>query len=700
MGVKLREINSDNKIATAKVTANSRNKRPITSLMNSNGISTATNDNVRETNVKAICCAPLRDACKGCIPCSIWRAIFSIMTMASSTTKPVAMVRAIKVRLLTLKPNAYIREKVAISDSCTTTVGINVAVKVGKKVKFTTTTKKMAKPNSICTWTATFIPSVVVPLSLMGTFALMYALGFSVNNLTLMALTIATGFVVDDAIVMIENIARHIEQGMQPLQASLKGAQQIAFTLVSLTLSLVAVLIPLLFMSDVIGRLFREFAVTLAVAILLSLLISLSLTPMMCARLLRAPRASTPPAAGSGSEASSAVGPTEGTQTTPADERADDEGPRFGRWYIALAERVLDRVYLFYERSLGWVLKHQKLTLLLTLATLLLTAGMYWVVPKGFFPQQDAGLVQVITQGPQSASFSTMQRLQQKAAEQIMQDEDVAAVTSFVGVDGSNATLNTGHMQVVLKPFGERQQTAAEVAKRIGANFDLDPELQIFLQPIQELTVDDQISRLPFQLAVSDPDHRDLQRWLPEWLEVLEGLPELEEVTSNMQDKGHQLLLNIDRDTAARLGISKSTIDEALYDAYGQRLISTIYTQSAQYRVVLEVAPEYRQQVDDLELLYVPGRDGGLVPLSVLVEPELLPMSLSVERLDQFPAAHVSFSLAPGVSLSEAVEAIEGSLIEADMPGSSELHLLGAAHAFEASLSTSLWLLLAAVLTM
>ncbi len=550
------------------------------------------------------------------------------------------------------------------------------------------------------TWTATFIPSVVVPLSLMGTFALMYALGFSVNNLTLMALTIATGFVVDDAIVMIENIARHIEQGMQPLQASLKGAQQIAFTLVSLTLSLVAVLIPLLFMSDVIGRLFREFAVTLAVAILLSLLISLSLTPMMCARLLRAPRASTPPAAGSGSASTPAAGPTEGTQTSSADERADGEGPRFGRWYIALAERVLDRVYLFYERSLGWVLKHQKLTLLLTLATLLLTAGMYWVVPKGFFPQQDVGLVQVITQGPQSASFSTMQRLQQKAAEQIMQDEDVAAVTSFVGVDGSNATLNTGHMQVVLKPFGERQQTAAEVAKRIGANFDLDPELQIFLQPIQELTVDDQISRLPFQLAVSDPDHRDLQRWLPEWLEVLEGLPELEEVTSNMQDKGHQLLLNIDRDTAARLGISKSTIDEALYDAYGQRLISTIYTQSAQYRVVLEVAPEYRQQVDDLELLYVPGRDGELVPLSVLVEPELLPMSLSVERLDQFPAAHVSFSLAPGVSLSEAVEAIEGSLVEADMPGSSELHLLGAAHAFEASLSTSLWLLLAAVLTM
>jgi len=551
------------------------------------------------------------------------------------------------------------------------------------------------------TWTATFIPSVVVPLSLIGTFALMYALGFSINNLTLMALTIATGFVVDDAIVMIENIARHIEQGMKPLQASLKGAQQIAFTLVSLTLSLVAVLIPLLFMSDVIGRLFREFAVTLAVAILLSLLISLTLTPMMCARLLRAPRDTTAQEVdASGAHGADEAGQASDTTGSRADLDIHDDGPRFGRWYIVLAERVLQQVYRFYERSLGWVLKHQKLTLLLTLATLLLTAGMYWLVPKGFFPQQDAGLVQVITQGPQNASFSTMQRLQEKAAKQVMQDPDVEAVTSFVGVDGSNATLNTGHMQVVLKPFGERQKTAAEVAKRIGASFNLDPELQIFLQPVQELTVDDQISRLPFQLAVSDPDHRALQRWLPEWLEVLQDLPELEEVTSNMQDKGQQLLLNIDRDTAARLGISKSTIDEALYDAYGQRLISTIYTQSAQYRVVLEVAPEYRRQVDDLELLYVPGREGALVPLSVLVEPELRPMSLSVERLDQFPAAHVSFSLAPGVSLSEAVQAIEDSVTEAQMPDSSELRLLGAAHAFEASLSTSLWLLLAAVLTM
>ncbi len=528
------------------------------------------------------------------------------------------------------------------------------------------------------TWTATFIPSVVVPLSLVGTFAVMYALGFSINNLTLMALTIATGFVVDDAIVMIENIARHIEQGMKPLQAALKGAQQIAFTLVSLTLSLVAVLIPLLFMGDVIGRLFREFAVTLAVAILLSLLISLTLTPMMCARLLRAPQAKT------------------------EQDKAHEQSikPRWGRYYIALAEYLLNKVYRFYERSLEVVLAHQRVTLLLTLATLLLTVGLYWLVPKGFFPQQDVGLVQVITQGPQSASFATMQRLQQQAAEHIMQDPDVAAVTSFVGVDGNNTTLNTGQMQVVLKPFNERQSTADEVAKRIGASFDLVPEMQVFLQPVQELTVEDQISRLPYQLAISDPDYETVQRWLPQWLEVLEQLPELDEVTTNMQDKGHQLLLTIDRDAAARLGISKATIDEALYDAYGQRLISTIYTQSAQYRVVLEVAPEFRRRPEDLELLYVPGRDGVLVPLSVLVTPELQPMSLSVERLDQFPAAHVSFSLAPGVSLSEAVQAIEHSLTAAQMPHSSELHLLGAAHAFEASLSTSLWLLLAAVMTM
>ena len=575
------------------------------------------------------------------------------------------------------------------------------------------------------TWTATFIPSVVVPLSLVGTFALMYALGFSINNLTLMALTIATGFVVDDAIVMIENIARHIEQGMQPLAASLKGAKQIAFTLVSLTLSLVAVLIPLLFMSDVIGRLFREFAVTLAVAIMLSLLISLTLTPMMCARLLRAPQGATPKDTPSQDTPSHDMSPHDrpaqsgGTQDAAQDakhehssehtpnngfedkkESTQDEGPIFGKAYIALAERVLDRVYQFYAHSLGWVLEHQRLTLLITVGTLLLTAGMYAWVPKGFFPQQDSGLIQVITQGPQNASFATMQRLQKRAAEKVLADPDVQAVTSFVGVDGSNATLSTGHMQVVLRPFSERTGSAAQIAKRIGAQFELEPELQVFLQPVQELTVDDQVSRLPFQLALSDPDHRLLSQWVPDWLEVLQSLPELDEVASNVQEKGHQVRLHIDRDTAARLGISKSTIDEALYDAYGQRLISTIYTQSAQYRVVLEVAPEFRQGVDNLDVLYVPGRGGALVPLSVLAEAELAPMALSIERLDQFPAAQLSFSLADDVSLSSAVQAIEHSLEAADMPDSTELHLLGAAHAFEASLSTSLWLLLAAVLTM
>lgn len=372
----------------------------------------------------------------------------------------------------------------------------------------------------------------------------------------------------------------------------------------------------------------------------------------------------------------------------------------FGRWYIRWAERVLERVYTWYERSLAWVLRHQRLTLLVTVGTLLLTAGMYVVVPKGFFPQQDAGLIQMITQGPQDASFSTMQSLQKQAAERVLADPDVEAVTSFVGVDGSNPTLNTGHMQVILKPFGERQATAREVSERIGASFELLPELQVFLQPVQELTVDDQVSRLPYQLAVSDPDHRKLSEWVPQWLEVLDQLPELSRVATNMQEKGSQLRLHIDRDTAARLGISKSTIDEALYDAYGQRLISTIYTQSAQYRVVLEVAPEFRREIEDLSLLYVPARDGALVPLSVLTRPELEPLALSIERLDQFPAGQVSFDLTAGYSLSEAVQAIEESLEAAAMPDSTELHLLGAAHAFEASLSTSLWLLLAAVLTM
>ena len=516
------------------------------------------------------------------------------------------------------------------------------------------------------TWTATFIPSVVVPLSIAGTFAIMFFLGFSVNNLTLMALTIATGFVVDDAIVMIENIARYIEKGMSPLEAALVGAKQITFTLISLTVSLIAVLIPLLFMSDVIGRLFQEFALTLAVAIALSLLISLSLTPMMCARLLRAPNEST------------------ATQ---------------GR-FIQAADRAMQRLTAAYERGLNWVLARQVLTLWVAVATLVLTAGLYLMVPKGFFPQQDTGMIQAITEGPQSASFQAMSGLQTSAADKILQNKNVAAVTSFIGVDGSNATLNTGRMQIELLPHSERSQSAFEVIDAIAAQFGDEPDFRIYLQPVQELTVDDQISRTAYQMALSDPNPEVLYRWVPQWLEQLQQLPQLAEVATDLQSRGQQLILDIDRDAAARLGISKATIDDVLYDAFGQRLISTIYTQSAQYRVVLEVSDAFRQGPENLRSIYLPTGSGEVTPLFTIATPRLADMALSIDRLDQFPATQLSFNVAKGYSLSDAVAAINQSAQAAQLPESSELRFLGAAQAFESSLSSSLWLLLAAVITM
>lgn len=516
------------------------------------------------------------------------------------------------------------------------------------------------------TWTATFIPSVVVPLSIAGTFAIMFLLGFSINNLTLMALTIATGFVVDDAIVMIENIARNIEEGMAPMAAALKGAQQITFTLISLTVSLVAVLIPLLFMSDVIGRLFQEFAVTLAIAIGLSLLISLSLTPMMCARLLKAPASVT---------------------------------AQQGR-FIQLADQAMRSLTNRYERGLDWVLSRQLLTLLVALATLVLTAGLYFMVPKGFFPQQDTGLIQAITEGPQASSFSAMSRLQTQAADTILQHPDVVAVTSFIGVDGSNPTLNTGRMQIALLPHKERQKTAQQIIDELSQDFGQQPDFRLYMQPVQELTVDDQVSRTAYQFALSDPDPALLQKWVPQWLEQLQQLPELAEVATDLQNRGLQVVLNIDRDAAARLGVSKATIDDVLYDAFGQRLISTIYTQSAQYRVVLEVSPEFKQDPSSLASIYVPGRTGEAIPLLALASLQHNQIELSIDRLDQFPATQLSFNVAAGYSLSAAVEAIELSAAQMDLPASMELRFLGAAQAFEASLASSLWLLLAAVVTM
>ncbi|WP_336580129.1 multidrug efflux RND transporter permease subunit [Alcaligenes sp. CHO6] len=514
------------------------------------------------------------------------------------------------------------------------------------------------------TWTATLIPSVVVPISLIATFAIMLMWGFSVNNLTLMALTVATGFVVDDAIVMIENIARYIEKGESALQAALKGAAQIGFTLLSLTISLIAVLIPLLFMSDVIGRLFREFAITLAVAILLSLFISLTLTPMMCARMLK-----------------------------PEDER------QYGRFTTWLGEQM-DRIIAAYDRGLRVVLRHQTLTLWVALGTVLMTGLLYLVVPKGFFPQQDTGLIQAITQGPQTASFRAMGDLQQQAVAIVLEDPDVQAVTSFIGVDGTNATLNNGRLQIALKPIGSGRATADEIMARLDARLKDIPGLTVYQQSIQELTVDDQISRNVYQMALSDPETAVLTRWMPRWLETVKALPQIKDASMSLQDKGLQVLLDIDRDAAARVGVTKANIDDALYDAFGQRLISTIYTQSAQYRVVLEVKDQYRQDPQDLENIYVMTTAGTPVPITSLARIELVPSTLSVERLGQFPAVNVSFDVADGYSLSDAIEAIETVPDEIGMPSSVDTRYLGAAKAFHASLSSTLWLMLAAVLTM
>ncbi|NGM86724.1 MdtB/MuxB family multidrug efflux RND transporter permease subunit [Parapusillimonas sp. SGNA-6] len=513
-------------------------------------------------------------------------------------------------------------------------------------------------------WSATFIPSVVVPLSLVGTFGIMYLAGFSINNLTLMALTIATGFVVDDAIVMIENIARHIEEGDSALAAALKGASQIGFTLISLTLSLIAVLIPLLFMSDVIGRLFREFAITLAIAIMLSLVISLTLTPMMCARLLK-----------------------------PESEM------KYGR-FQRKAGQWMDDLIGAYDRGLKWVLSHQMLTLWVALGTLALTVLLYAMVPKGFFPQQDTGLIQAISQGPQTVSFSSMANRQQQAVERILQDPDVSAVSSFIGIDGTNATLNTGRMQIALKPIGERSADAATIIRRLGDELASLTDIQVYMQPVQDLTVDDRVSRTQYQMTLSEPNHAVLLEWTPRLVDALRQIPEMVDVVDDLQGNGLQTTLRIDRDAAARLGVSNSAIDEALYDAFGQRLISTIFTQSTQYRVVLEVAPQFRQTPASLSQIYVPTASGAPVPISSIARIEQGNALLSIERLGQFPATTISFNLAPGVALSDAVDAVHRTQAELNMPASLELRFQGAARAFQASLSSTLWLMLAAVATM
>jgi multidrug efflux pump len=511
---------------------------------------------------------------------------------------------------------------------------------------------------------ATLIPSIVVPLSLVGTFGVMYLAGFTINNLTLMALTIATGFVVDDAIVMLENITRHLEKGETPLNAALKGAKQIGFTLVSLTLSLIAVLIPLLFMADVVGRLFREFAITLAVAILISLVVSLTLTPMMCARLLKA-------------------------------EKPEQQG----RFYRA-AGAVIDAMIARYGVWLTWVLKHQPLTLLVAIGTMALTVVLYLVVPKGFFPVQDTGVIQGISEAPQSISFKAMSERQQRLTEVLLEDPAVASLSSYIGVDGDNPTLNSGRLLINLTPRAEREVSASQIIERLRPELAQIPGITLYLQPVQDLSIEDRVSRTQFQFSMESPDSRLLEEWVPQLVSTLREQAELTDVASDLQNRGLQVFLHIDRDMAGRLGVSVADIDNALYDAFGQRQISTIYTQASQYRVVLESANAGSIGPAALREIHVKTADGQQVALSTLARVEERAASVLINHIGQFPAATISFNLASGVSLGEAVAVIERVKQQIGIPPAVQTRFQGAAEAFRASLSSTLLLILAAIVTM
>ncbi len=511
---------------------------------------------------------------------------------------------------------------------------------------------------------ATIIPSLSVPLSLVGSFAVMYLAGFSINNLSLMALTIATGFVVDDAIVMIENIARYIEQGDSPLQAALKGSEQIGFTIVSLTISLIAVLIPLLFMGDVVGRLFREFAITLAVTILISAVVSLTLVPMLCAKLLRHHR--------------------------PSEESAANRWA--GRWFEALIQ--------LYGHSLKWVLNHARMTLVVALGTLVLTVVLYVFIPKGFFPVQDTGLIQGVSQAPQSVSFGAMAERQEALATAILKDPDVESLSSFIGVDGTNSTLNSGRLLINLKPKEQRSASASEVIRRLQGETAKVAGIDLYMQPVQDLTIDATVSRTQYQFVLEDANPDELAAWAPRLVAELARRPQLADVTSNAQDNGLSAYIKIDRDTAGRFGITPATVDNALYDAFGQRIISTIFTQSNQYRVILETDPASQATLKSLASIYLPSSIGGQVPLSAIVTVDERPVPLAVNHLGQFPAVTISFNLAPDASLGEAVAAIRQTERDIALPESVITSFQGAAMAFQSSLSNEVFLILAALVTM
>jgi len=527
--------------------------------------------------------------------------------------------------------------------------------------------------------TATIIPAVAVPLSLVGTFAVMQALGYSLNNLTLMALTISTGFVVDDAIVMIENIVRGMERGRPPLAAALEGAAEIGFTIVSLSVSLIAVLIPLLFMGDIVGRLFREFAVTLSVTIVVSAIVSLTLTPMMCALLLT---------------------------------RRDLEQ---GGWLHRAGERVFAGLERAYAATLDLVLRHQLLTMVVAVATLFATVRLYDMVPKGFFPVQDTGVILGISAAPQSVSFDAMAERQRAVNRALLADPAVESLSSFIGIDGINATVNSGRILVNLKPLEERDITAVEVIRRLQERLAAVEGITLFMQPVQDLSVETRVSRTQYQYSLESPDPAELAEWAPRLVERLAAVPEVCDVASDQQNEGLEARLVIDRDSASRLGITPQMIDDALYDAFGQRQISILFTQLNQYRVVLEVQPEFRSDPEDMGKMYVrttaaPGGrigvgadpaagPGGRVPLSAVTRLEETTAPLAVNHQGQFPVVTVSFNLAPGASLGDAVAAIDAARGAIGMPPSIQAGFQGTAAAFQSSLSSQPLLILAAIVT-
>jgi multidrug efflux pump len=513
---------------------------------------------------------------------------------------------------------------------------------------------------------ATLIPSLSVPLSLVGTLAVMYLAGFSLNNLSLMALTISTGFVVDDAIVMIENVSRYIEAGDTPLQAALKGSEQIGFTIISLTISLIAVLIPLLFMADVVGRLFREFAITLAVTIVISAIVSLTLVPMLCAKVLR---------------------------HVPEEEMS---------WFMRRTQQGFDWIIARYGVALDWVLDHQPLTLLVAVGTLALTVFLYVVIPKGFFPVQDTGLIQAISEAPASISFAAMAQRQEALAAAILKDPDVVSLSSFIGVDGTNSTLNAGRFLINLKPRDGRALDASAIIRRLQGEVADVAGIALYMQPVQDLTIDATISRSQYQFSLQDANPDEFTTWVPKLMQRLQQIPQIVDVATNFGQNGLSAYINIDRATAGRFGITPATVDNALYDAYGQRIVSTIFTQSNQYRVILEADPSSQQELSSLDQIYLPSSlsSSGQVPLTAIASVQQENEPLAVNHIGQFPAVSISFNLAPGASLGTAVDEIKKAQKELGLPVSMITTFQGAALAFQAALSNEVMLIVAAIVTM